>query len=1858
MTPSRLRESSRKNPRLRARRRRILESLESRCLLASLSGEVFIDSNENGSRDAGETGAANIRVYLDTNNNAELDSGEVSTTSDASGQYQFDNLNAGSYIVRVLTVGSIQTSPTGYLGTGNPFVGSAATQLFEMSLGGDVTFVGGPTTAQIHGLIRTNDGTLIGVDHINDGIYQLDPLTGQETLLSQPGVNIVADLAYDPGTDTIYTVTEENGTFDLRTVDKLSGQLGATASATPSELLAISASRFFSFDLETETATQIPRRPLDPGASTLDVRSDGTIVGVLGRTLSEFTVTPTGSTGTRISTLSDSVAAISFDSNDRLFGVSSLPSTLHRIDPTTGNVDAGVPITFQGRSISGVQGFDIGPDGTHYLVDTTHLYTFDPVSGIASQAPNRGINGTIFTSLTAAGDGSLFSTLFLVDTPLAEIDPVTGIATRLGNRPDGSPYSAVVAPNIAIASSGITGLTGVVDLAFDTVNDRIVGFDDGGDQFFEFTLDGAGSLLATSDRPLNSQSLAFDGTSFVMFDDDDLANTAVISVDPDTGAINPGFTASQSLPAESLFHSKIGDFPQRVALSDAGLTDITFGITTSLPPGVDQGDLGIYINELMLDPFSGSQDTDQYIELRGPAGGLIPDNTYLVVVDEDNVDRGVIHTVFDLSNQPLGDNGFLTILQQGHVYQVDPASAVLESTAPGFGGLPGNIYSDRFAATDRIDLPADEGANSFFLVRSNTPPLLGSDIDTDNDGFADPNGIKASWSIQDSISLHPGGVTSSQAYGDILLQDIDPQNSLPVSVEAGVPVLTAQGSGYAARIGDSIGSDADDWVFGTAFDSVTDPVTGRVTLYEFSAGQGGDPTPIVFNGRDLDHIGESNFNGGVRGTVTLFSLQDINGNTPPPQPGAGLTVFADINGNGDRDSIDFLVNPDNGIDPNNLFNIDGSPIPQIITNAFPGVTVSTADASNTVLGFDVTADRESNQFRPLFNRIFAAPQNNTALPRDSFQNDRRLRFDLYRPASEVSIEAIGAEVGFTPTYGRLEAYDANDNLLGSVTSGLLINTNRETITFTSIQENIAYAVAYADSTFNNGSMEGRFDNFSYRQTEAGDVTDAEGRYEIKTLFPGLYGVGVLRDAQSAGLIGGEPQPVLVTRNENFEIDFDLRPNVAPSTDDNFDFSIPENSPVGTSIGVITSVDPDIQQLTYSIESGAEFGVVIDATTGLLTVGPDANLDFEANSAFVLTVAVTDPFDFSDTTEVTIELQDLNEPPVVTEGVFAVAEGTPDGTAIGQIQAFDPDFEQDQFLTFSVIGGSGVGVFDVNVGNGLITLIDESAIDFEQVNELSLQIKIEDSFNPAGVVFLDQLIRVVDQNDPPVVTTTTISVPENSTGAVATLGVADPDAEQTHGFELVGGSGAELFDVTRDGTVVVREGAVIDFEQATSYTLEVIAIDNGEPPLAGDAIVTVLIQDVNEPPLISPHEVDLPENSDAGTLVVTIQTVDPEGVLSGYDVRLLNVEDAADFDFDPATRQVTVAASASLDFESDPTKQLLFEISDPSGVDATTTDRLVIQLVDQNDPPTLITESVVVSELAVPGTLVGKVEVQVREEDLLDTVTTVIVGGNAAPLFDLDAQTRILTVADGATFDADVEADPLLLQVEVTDGGGLSSVGTITIELNDVNEPPVFVGGAPNPDSIVSGEPFELVIAADAIVDPEGREFSLAVFDASDSLPSWLSFDEASRTLSGLPNPLLVGSYPLTLRAFEPGPLELFNDVNFTIVVERGNTPLTNQRHQLDVDANGEVAPLDALKVINFISRFGAGADVFTTLDRFFGFVDTSGDGIVTALDALLVINGIGDESSPFAGEFVEPDDDRDEANDAALTELLSEATLF
>lgn len=88
------------------------ETLESRRLLAGISGIVWGDADRSRTFDETESPASGVTVFIDANNNGKLDSGERSDLTDADGAYLFSGLAAGTYDVSVVNPSGVgQTSP-------------------------------------------------------------------------------------------------------------------------------------------------------------------------------------------------------------------------------------------------------------------------------------------------------------------------------------------------------------------------------------------------------------------------------------------------------------------------------------------------------------------------------------------------------------------------------------------------------------------------------------------------------------------------------------------------------------------------------------------------------------------------------------------------------------------------------------------------------------------------------------------------------------------------------------------------------------------------------------------------------------------------------------------------------------------------------------------------------------------------------------------------------------------------------------------------------------------------------------------------------------------------------------------------------------------------------------------------------------------------------------------------------------------------------------------------------------------------------------------------------------------------------------------------------------------------------------------------------------------------------------------------------------------------------------------------------------------------------------------------------------------------------------------------------------------
>jgi hypothetical protein len=115
------------------------------------------------------------------------------------------------------------------------------------------------------------------------------------------------------------------------------------------------------------------------------------------------------------------------------------------------------------------------------------------------------------------------------------------------------------------------------------------------------------------------------------------------------------------------------------------------------------------------------------------------------------------------------------------------------------------------------------------------------------------------------------------------------------------------------------------------------------------------------------------------------------------------------------------------------------------------------------------------------------------------------------------------------------------------------------------------------------------------------------------------------------------------------------------------------------------------------------------------------------------------------------------------------------------------------------------------------------------------------------------------------------------------------------------------------------------------------------------------------------------------------------------------------------------------------------------------------------------------------------------------------------------------------------------------------------------------------------------------------------------------------------NPAVSPITDLAGNVLQPNNLTL-NTTSFQIDLSSvGVSPFQNPTNQYDVSGNGQVSPLDALLIINALNANNGNAITLPSSGNPPPYYDVNGDGLVTPLDALLVINRLNQIAAGLTG---------------------------
>ena len=460
----------------------------------------------------------------------------------------------------------------------------------------------------------------------------------------------------------------------------------------------------------------------------------------------------------------------------------------------------------------------------------------------------------------------------------------------------------------------------------------------------------------------------------------------------------------------------------------------------------------------------------------------------------------------------------------------------------------------------------------------------------------------------------------------------------------------------------------------------------------------------------------------------------------------------------------------------------------------------------------------------------------------------------------------------------------------------------------------------------------------------------------------------------------------------------------------------------------------------------------------------------------------------------------------------------------------------QTWSYSLSGSPAFAVCQ-SLSAPLVLYQAQAVVNFETQNSYLLSATVSDASSSSGFVSLSAsqpvALYVLDVNEAPSIGAQACTVREqtifNSAPPGTTVscnGVAggaliasDPDTPGSTWANLVwsitDGNDAGLFEVTNAGLVKLTSkvtccsGAAstassLDFESAlgNSFSLTVRVTDGGS--LYSAATVVVSLIDVNEPPvLLGPFVRSVTEN------LVGPQTVGAPVAVYDEDVGqresfTMSGNGSSFFAIDGCSGQISLLAGKWLDYEAAQTPGASFDLSfaplrflmavtvtdnglAPITAGLTSTASYVIRVVDADDPPVFVTQSlsVTLAENSASGAAVSAA-VTVTDQDVFGgyvpwfNQTFSIAGGNGLGIFAATTSSLAagatqpnsltLVVANSGPAIAGTSGSPAHLQwlnfedpnqnrfpllVTATDGGGMSSSATVLVSLTDVNEAPAF-----------------------------------------------------------------------------------------------------------------------------------------------------------------------------------------------------------
>lgn len=365
----------------------------------------------------------------------------------------------------------------------------------------------------------------------------------------------------------------------------------------------------------------------------------------------------------------------------------------------------------------------------------------------------------------------------------------------------------------------------------------------------------------------------------------------------------------------------------------------------------------------------------------------------------------------------------------------------------------------------------------------------------------------------------------------------------------------------------------------------------------------------------------------------------------------------------------------------------------------------------------------------------------------------------------------------------------------------------------------------------------------------------------------------------------------------------------------------------------------------------------------------------------------------------------------------------------------------------------------------------SNFDYEQVNSIDVLVTATDGGGMYSTVIFTLFLTDLNDNDPQFVNTfnTPFEIPENEEVgyevAVANATDDDSGANGDISYSLAGALGK--FDISSSGKITLV--SKLDREVDEYYYLTVIAVDHGSSnQKTSSTSINITVTDINdEYPVFEPSFYTAEKNEDTSlsSTIVTVAAYDDDIGNNGEITFAITSGDTNVFsistEYDSVNNEYKgyIVLVSNLDYETETSYSLQISATDKGSSPLTSTAFVSIKVTNINDEEPMFSPSdsytFSISEIAVEGTPVGTILASDNDVGVFGKITSY--GFNASTdadilaNFDISSSTGVITLSNTSNLDYDNGKQSYLFAVTATDGGGVSSTASVTVNVLGHNE---------------------------------------------------------------------------------------------------------------------------------------------------------------------------------------------------------------